>query len=112
MPTPEATALYLLAFVQLRHARPDKAATLLKALDLMEPGQPRTLLALALAQVRSGGAAAGLHTLERLRHLGHASAAYHLLRSQALGALRRHPEASMALRAFLESRTPQQPTSV
>lgn len=104
MPKPEATALYLLAFVQLRHARPGKAAPLLKALDLLEPGQPRTLLALALAQVRCGEAAAGLNTLERLRHQGHASDAYHLVRSQALWALRRQPEASMAMRAFLHSR--------
>lgn len=104
MSTPEATALYLLAFVQLRHARPAKAASLLKALDLIEPNQPRTLLALALAQVRSGEAAAGLQTLDRLRQQGHASAGSHLVRSQALWALRRHPEASMAIRAFLQWR--------
>ena len=106
MPTREATALYLLAFVQLRHARPEKAAAILEALDLLEPGQPRTQLALALAQVRSGQAAAGLQTLERLRRTGQVSAALHLLRAQALSAQHRRAEASMAMRAFLQLRGP------
>lgn len=77
----------------------------LEALDVLEPGQPRTLLALALAQLRSGQAAAGLQTLDRLRQLGPPSAPLQLLRVQALTALHRKTEASMAMRSFLQLRT-------
>ncbi|MFY8102764.1 MAG: hypothetical protein ACOVK6_01585 [Ramlibacter sp.] len=101
----ETTALYLLAFVMLQHARPQQAATLLEALDLLEPSQPRTLMALAAAQVRCGRARQALATLERCRRAGAETAPTELLRSQALGALHRHAEASAALRVFLQQRS-------
>ncbi len=102
----EAAALYLLAFVMLQHARPQSAATVLEALDLLEPDQPRTLMALATAQVRCGRARQALATLDRCRRAGADTAPTELLRSQALGALHRHAEARAALRVFLQHRVP------
>lgn len=102
----EATALYLLAFVMLQHARPQAAAILLEALDLLEPNQPRTLMALAAARVRCDQARQALSTLERCRRAGGDMAPTELLRSQALRRLHRHAEAAAALHAFLQQRAP------
>ncbi|MEY2617698.1 MAG: hypothetical protein RL522_700 [Pseudomonadota bacterium] len=106
MPRTEVTVLYLLAFVMLKHARPQSAATLLEALDLLEPGQARTLMALATAQVRCGRARQALATLDRCRRAGGDTAPIELLRSQAFGILHRHAEAAAALRIFLQQRIP------
>lgn len=106
MPRAETTALYLLAFVMLQHARPQAAATVLEALDLIDPDQPRTLMALATALVRCDRARQALTTLERCRRAGGDMAPSELLRSQALHRLHRHAEAAAALRAFLQQRIP------
>lgn len=94
----------LMGYVFLQNARPDKAAVVLAALDLLAPGQPRTLRALALAQVRSGKAAPALQTLERLAMAGGVDAAFHLLRAQALQALARTDEAATAMQAYVTLR--------
>ncbi len=100
----ETAVLYLLALAYLQNACPRKAATLLAALDSLDPDQPSTLLALAWAQIRSGEPADALSTLGRARSTSGAGAAYHLLRAQALGALRRPSEAYVAIRIFLRLR--------
>lgn len=94
----------LLGYVFLQNGRPDKAAVLLAALDLLAPGRPRTLRALALAQLRSGKPEPALQTLERLAMAGAVDAAFHLLRAQALQALARHDEAAAAMQAYVTLR--------
>ncbi len=91
----------LLAFIYLQHGLPDKAAVLLSARDLLQPDDPRALLTLALAQVRSAKPGKALQTLERMAILGAMSAEFHLVRAQALHALERHAEAAGAMRAHV-----------
>ena len=96
--------LALLAYVLLQNARPEKAAVLLEALDLIEPEQPRTLRSLAVAQIRSAKPDRALETLDHLAMTGAADATFHLLRAQALQALNRPQEAASAMQNFLSMR--------
>ena len=91
----------LLAFVYLQNGLPDKAAVLLAARNILAPDDPRALLALALAQVRSAKPQRALNTLEQLALLGAMDAPFHLVRAQALQALDRRDEAAGAMRAFV-----------
>lgn len=104
MSATDTTLLAVLAHVLMQNARPDKAAALLEALDLLAPGQPTTLRALATAQVRSDKPELALETLDRLAIAGGVDAAFHLLRAQALGALDRREEAAVAMKTFLKLR--------
>lgn len=97
----EVEFMDLLAYIYLQHGLPDKAAVLLRARDLVAPGEPRTLLGLALAQLRSDKPAKALQTLERLAMLGAMDAEFHLVRAQALQSLDRPDEAASAMRAHL-----------
>jgi Flp pilus assembly protein TadD len=103
------TFLALLGHIYLQNARPDKAAVVLSALDVLKPGEPRTLRALALAQLRSDKPNRALDTLDRLALSGSIDAAFHLLRARALSALQRDAEAAVAMEAYLDvrSREPQ-----
>lgn len=94
----------LLGYVYLQNNRPDKAAVLLAARDVLAPDHPRTLLTLALAQVRAAKPARALDTLDRLALLGAMDGAFHLVRAQALQALGRTDEAAGAMRAFIALR--------
>ena len=94
----------LLAFVYLQNGLPDKAAVLLAARNILAPDDPRALLALALAQVRSAKPQRALNTLEQLALLGAMDAPFHLVRAQALQALDRRDEAASAMRAFVALR--------
>ena len=94
----------LLAFVYLTNGLPDKAAVLLAARNVVVPDDPRTLLALALAQLRSAKPQRALDTLDRLALTGAISASFHLVRAQALHALGRTDEAASAMRAFVSQR--------
>lgn len=91
----------LLAYIYLQHGLSDKAAVLLLARDLLVPDEPRVLLTLALAQVRSAKPGKALQTLERLAILGAMNIDFHLVRAQALQALQRHVEAASAMRAYV-----------
>ncbi len=106
----ERSLLLVLAHVLLQNARPEKAAILLVALDVMEPDQPAVLRSLAVSLLRSGKADRALETLDRLAIAGGVDAVFHLLRAQALGALDRSSEAQVAMGAFLALRQDQQPT--
>ncbi len=105
----ERQAVALLAHLLLQGGRPAKAMHLLDGLDALHPDDPATLLALAVAQVRSAQAKEALHTLERLRRLGEASALLPLLRAQALAAIGRHEEAQAAMEIFLHNPGPSTP---
>ena len=101
----------LLAFVYLQNGLPDKAAVLLAARNILAPDDPRALLALALAQVRSAKPQRALNTLEQLALLGAMDAPFHLVRAQALQALDRRDEAAGAMRAFVALRNTAEPLS-
>lgn len=101
----------LLAFVYLQNGLPDKAAVLLAARNVLAPEDPRALLALALAQVRSAKPQRALNTLEQLALLGAMDASFHLVRAQALQALDRREEAAGAMRAFVALRNVAEPLS-
>ncbi len=100
----EQMLIYLLGYFCLQNARPDKAAILLAALDVLAPGQIRVLRGLALSEVRTGKPRRALDTLERLAMIGGGDAAFHLLRAQALGALERHEESAAAMQAYIHMR--------
>lgn len=105
----ERQAVALLAHLLLQGGRPAKAMHLLDGLDALHPDDPTTLLALAVAQVRSAQAKEALHTLERLHRLGDAPALLPLLRAQALDATGRHEEAQAAMQIFLHNQGPSTP---
>jgi Flp pilus assembly protein TadD len=100
----ELELMDLLGYIYLQHGRPDKAAVLLAARDVLAPDDTRTLLSLALAQVRSAKPARAIDTLDRLALLGAMDAPFHLVRAQALQALGRAEEAAGAMRAYVSMR--------
>lgn len=109
-PAESIEVMDLLAFVYLQNGLPDKAAVLLAARNILAPDDPRALLALALARVRSDKPQRALHTLEQLALLGAMDASFHLVRAQALQALGRGDEAASAMRAFVALRNTTGPT--
>ncbi len=102
----ESTLLYLMGYVFLQNARPDKAVVVLEALDVMQPRQPQTLRALAVSQLRSGQPARALQTLDKLAMSGGVDAVFYLLRAQALQACGRLEEARVAMKTHLHMRKP------
>jgi len=100
----EIELMDLLGYIYLQHGRPEKAAALLAARDLLHPDDPRTLLRLALAQVRAARPQRALEALDRLALLGAMDAPFHLVRAQALQALGRAGEAASAMRAHVALR--------
>jgi Flp pilus assembly protein TadD len=100
----ERDFLYLLAYVYLQNARPERAAMILSALDLMQPKQHKVIACLALAQIRSEKPQAALKTLERLAMCGGIDATFHLLRAQALVALKNLDEAHSSMNIYLQLR--------
>jgi predicted Zn-dependent protease len=100
----ERQAVAMLAHLLLVHEQPARAATLLEALDALQPLESATLRALAVAQVRAGQPERALQALDQLAVAGPVDAWCHLLRSQALHALGRHVPAEQALRDYAEAR--------
>lgn len=105
----EKNLVQLLAWAYLQNARPQKAATLLAALDVVAPGQRQVLRTLALALMRSDEPQRALDTLDRMAITGPADAAWHLLRARALSACGRGMEASAAMAACLSARSAEVP---
>jgi Flp pilus assembly protein TadD len=100
----QVQVLDLLAHAYLQNRMPDKAAVLLAARNLLAPNDRRTLLALALAQLRAEKPQRALNTLEQLALLGAMDAPFHLVRAQALHALGKADEAARAMRAYVALR--------
>ena len=100
----EIELMDLLAYIYLQNALPDKAAVLVAAREVLQPNDPRALLMLAVAQVRSAKPQRALNTLDRLALLGAMDATFHLVRAQALQALDRTEEAASAMRAYVAMR--------
>ena len=104
MTAEEQTLLNLLGYVFLQSGRPDKAAVFLTALDVLAPGEPRALRALAMAHLKSDKPQKALDTLDRLAMAGGVDAAFHLLRAQALTKLVRPDEATAAMKSYVHLR--------
>lgn len=100
----EATALHVLAYVLLHNAQPDRAVSILEALDALRPDDTRTLLALAAAQLQSGAAYRAIQTLERIAWTHDAPAAIDLLTAQAMSLVGRHDQALKSMQMFLAKR--------
>lgn len=100
----EASVLQILAHALLENDQAVKAAELLEALDALRPNEPRTLLALASARLRSGSPDVALQTLARLPPRADAWPAAHLLRAQALSTLGQKNEAMVSMQRFLARR--------
>jgi predicted Zn-dependent protease len=94
----------LLAFVYLENNRPEKAETLLRALQALRQASPKDLTTLALSSLRAGRPEAALEVLDGLAMQGKMDASFHLLRAQALHASRREVEAQAAMRAYVDNR--------
>lgn len=95
----------LLSYIYLQHGLPDKAAVLLTARNVLQPGNAQTLLTLAVAQVRSEKPNKALETLEQLAMQGAMDASFHLVRAQALQLLGRMDEAHAAMRTHISMRS-------
>lgn len=100
----ELELMDLLGYIYLQHGLPDKAAVLLTARDVLAPDNPKTLLTLAVAQLRSEKAQRALATLERMILLGAIDSSFHLVRGQVLQQLGRETEAASAMRAHIATR--------
>lgn len=94
-------ALHVLGHFMLSLARPDRAAIVYRALDLLEPGHAPHLRALAVACARAGQSAEALEALERLALAGALDGDFLALRARVLAALGRQEEARAAMRAAL-----------
>ena len=94
-------ALSVLGYFMLSMDRPDRAAVLYRALDLLEPGHAPHLRGLAVACARAGQPAEALDALERLTLVGALDGDFLALRARVLQALGRHGEARAAMRASL-----------
>jgi hypothetical protein len=105
----ERQAMALLAHVLLQGGKSEKAMNLLDGLDALHPDDPATLLALAVAQIRSDRAADALRTIERVSRLGKEPALLPLLRAQALAGSGRHEQAADAMQVFLRNQGLTQP---
>lgn len=95
----------LLGYIYLQHGLPDKAAVLLTARNVLQPGNAQTLLTLAVAQVRSEKPNKALETLEQLAMQGGMDANFHLVRAQALQLLGKMDEAHAAMRTHVSMRS-------
>jgi Flp pilus assembly protein TadD len=100
----QATTLHLLGYVNLQNGRPDRAAVLFAALDVLQPGRPEILRALALAQIRRQAPQQALDTLDKLAMTTGVNAGFHLLRARALAQMDRNEEASAAMKSYLHLR--------
>lgn len=96
--------LDLLAYIYLENDRPEKAATLLAALETLGQANARQRIALAWAQLRCGKPAAALDTLDQVALQGDMGIAFHLVRAQTLVALDRTVEANAAMQAYIKLR--------
>ena len=100
----QASLLQLLGYVYLQCARPERAAVVFAALDVMTPDQPKVLRSLALAHLRSDKPQRALDALDRLAMSGSVDAVFHLLRAQSLQRLDRAEEAAAAMQSYVHLR--------
>lgn len=102
--------LQMLAYIYLRNNRPEKAMTLLQAIDIIDSGERQHLALLALAQQRSGQFEQALQTLARIsKDVADESldASVALIRTQALQALGRTQDAVLSMQTYVQHRARQ-----
>ena len=104
MRSEERQAMSLLAHLLMQNGLAAKSVALLEGLDVVQPGHPPTLRALAVAQLRSSQPAEALQTLDRLALLGDTLPVLGLLRAQGLLAAGRKEEAQIEMAQFLARR--------
>jgi predicted Zn-dependent protease len=100
----DSELLRLLGMFYMQSARPERAATLYRALARLEPQNPAHAKALAFANLTDGNAVVALEILDSIVAPGEPSAEVHLMRAQALAALNRGEDAQVSMRAFQASR--------
>lgn len=96
--------LGLLAHLYLENNRPEKSVVLLQALSAVGLASRRDRSTLALSLLRADKPEAALEILDRLAINDAVDAPFHLIRSQTLHALGRHPEAHAAMQAYIRQR--------
>ena len=100
----EREFVLLLSYFFLQNNRPEKAAVLLKAYDVLKTDDPEILSMWACAALRSEKPAEALDLLNRLAAIGKMDSSFHLMRGQALAKLKRMDEASSAMRFYIKAR--------
>jgi predicted Zn-dependent protease len=100
----EADVLRLVAFFYMQSGRPSQAATLYRALSLLQPQDVKHAKSLAYAYLSQGNAEHALEMLDSIVGPNEPSPEVHLMRAQALAALDRIDDAQVSMRAFLSMR--------
>lgn len=101
-PADQVELMDFIAHLYLRHGLHEKASVLLEARDVLVPNNPKTLIALAIAQIRCNKPEPALFTLERLSVLHPPiPPLLYLAKSQAFQALGRASDAVHAMRLYL-----------
>jgi Flp pilus assembly protein TadD len=96
--------LRLLGHFYMQSNRPAKAATLYRALALLEPADANAAKALAWAHLSNNHAEHALDVLDGIVGANEPSPEVHLMRSQALTRLARLEDAQVSMRAYLATR--------
>jgi hypothetical protein len=104
LPAETLELLQVLGFLHLQNGYARDAAALLEACDQAGGCRGRTLVLLALAQLRAGDPGKALSTLDRAGPDTVARQSYRVIRAQALSALGRRDEARRTLTACATAR--------
>ncbi|AOB33869.1 hypothetical protein AKI39_19380 [Bordetella sp. H567] len=96
--------LQVLGFLQFQNGNPRDAMALLEACDHAGGCKGRSLILLALVQLRANAPEKALSTLDRADPAALAQPSYRVVRAQALAALGRHDEARQAMKAYAATR--------
>ena len=105
LPRDQHDAMSLLGQLLLTQGHPERAAHIYASLEILEPGEPVNVRALALAHARAGQPEKALDALDRLALAGAVDQPFHLLRAQVLSELGRADEAAAAMRAYMALRS-------
>lgn len=106
IPADQKDAVVMVARLYLQYGFAAKAATLFKALSLLDPEEVSHRRSLALALFRSQRAQDALPVLDQLALNGDVDAGFHVLRAQVLAELGRTEEATASMQAYLSLQSP------
>jgi hypothetical protein len=104
LPAETTELLQVLGFFRLQSGNAKDAMALLEASDRAGGCRGRSLVLLALTQLRAGAAAKALATLDRTGLDTVAQPSYCIVRAQILSALGRRDEARQAMKAYSAAR--------
>lgn len=106
IPADQKDAVVMVARLYLQYGFAAKAATLFKALSLLDPDEVSHRRSLALALFRSQRAQDALPVLDQLALKGEVDGGFHVLRAQVLAELGRTGEATASMQAYLSLQDP------